>query len=118
MRVLRRFARQVAEQFRPDKIVLFGSYAYGTPHEDSDVDILGHLRGPGPHVRSCWALDLILGKQWVQAICLGRRLGGGALRLCPEGVPQPFAAGIQRLQRPPPARTLPPPSASPPLEPA
>lgn len=40
MRVIRRFARQVAERFRPDKIVLFGSYAYGTPHADSDVDIL------------------------------------------------------------------------------
>lgn len=40
MRVIRRFARQVAERFRPDKIILFGSHAYGTPHEDSDVDIL------------------------------------------------------------------------------
>jgi hypothetical protein len=29
---------------------------------DSD-DILTHLRGPGPHVRGCWALDLVLGKQ-------------------------------------------------------
>jgi hypothetical protein len=27
-----------------------------------NADILGHLRGPGPHVRGCWALDLILGK--------------------------------------------------------
>jgi hypothetical protein len=27
-----------------------------------DGDILGHLRGPGPHVRGCWALDLVLGK--------------------------------------------------------
>jgi hypothetical protein len=25
-------------------------------------DLLGHLRGPGPHVRGCWALDLLLGK--------------------------------------------------------
>src|SRR6266545_8274268 len=40
LRVIRRFARQVAEKFQPDKIILFGSYAYGTPHEDSDVDIL------------------------------------------------------------------------------
>src|SRR5438874_646081 len=40
MRVIRRFARQVAERFEPDKIILFGSHAYGTPHEDSDVDIL------------------------------------------------------------------------------
>jgi len=40
MRVIRRFAREVAERFHPDKIILLGSYAYGTPHEDSDVDIL------------------------------------------------------------------------------
>src|SRR4051812_43469866 len=40
MREIRRFARQVAERFHPDKIILFGSYAYGTPHADSDVDIL------------------------------------------------------------------------------
>src|SRR5438477_6301694 len=37
---IRRFARQVAERFHPDKIILFGSHAYGTPHADSDVDIL------------------------------------------------------------------------------
>jgi predicted nucleotidyltransferase len=40
MRVIRRYARQVAEKFRPEKIILFGSRAYGTPHEDSDVDLL------------------------------------------------------------------------------
>jgi predicted nucleotidyltransferase len=40
MRIIRRFARQVAEQFQPDKIILFGSYAHGQPHADSDVDIL------------------------------------------------------------------------------
>jgi hypothetical protein len=27
-----------------------------------DEAILGHLRGPGPHARGCWVLDLILGK--------------------------------------------------------
>jgi predicted nucleotidyltransferase len=40
MRVIRRFARTVAEMFQPEKIILFGSHAYGTPHDDSDVDIL------------------------------------------------------------------------------
>src|SRR5215468_1887053 len=40
MRVIRQFARQVAERFQPEKIILFGSHAYGTPHADSDVDIL------------------------------------------------------------------------------
>jgi hypothetical protein len=28
----------------------------------SDADLLGHLRGPGPHVRGCWPVDLILSK--------------------------------------------------------
>ena len=37
---IQRFARRVAEQFHPDEIILFGSHAYGTPHADSDVDIL------------------------------------------------------------------------------
>jgi uncharacterized protein len=40
MRVIRGYARQVAERFRPERIILFGSYAYGTPHVDSDVDLL------------------------------------------------------------------------------
>src|SRR5438128_5329963 len=40
MSVIRHFAHQVAERFQPDKIILFGSYAYGRPHADSDVDIL------------------------------------------------------------------------------
>jgi hypothetical protein len=28
----------------------------------ADADLLGHLRGPGPHARGCWAVDWILGK--------------------------------------------------------
>jgi hypothetical protein len=28
----------------------------------SDAELLGHLRGPGPHVRGCWAVDLVLSK--------------------------------------------------------
>jgi predicted nucleotidyltransferase len=37
---IRRFARRIAERFHPDKIILFGSYAYGQPHEESDVDLM------------------------------------------------------------------------------
>jgi hypothetical protein len=29
----------------------------------TDAEILGHLRGPGPHVRGCWAVDLIQEKE-------------------------------------------------------
>jgi predicted nucleotidyltransferase len=37
---IRRLVRQIAERFHPDKIILFGSYAYGQPHAESDVDLL------------------------------------------------------------------------------
>ncbi|MBP3955026.1 hypothetical protein J8F10_06990 [Gemmata sp. G18] len=26
------------------------------------ADVLDHCRGPGPHVRGCWVVDLVLGK--------------------------------------------------------
>jgi hypothetical protein len=26
----------------------------------ADADLLAHCRGPGPHVRGCWAVDLVL----------------------------------------------------------
>jgi hypothetical protein len=28
-----------------------------------NADILSHCRGPGPHVRGCWVLDLLLGRE-------------------------------------------------------
>jgi predicted nucleotidyltransferase len=37
---IRAFTDAIARAFRPHKIVLFGSYAYGKPTEDSDVDVL------------------------------------------------------------------------------
>jgi predicted nucleotidyltransferase len=40
MTAIRRFARQIGERFQPEKIILFGSYAYGRPHVESDVDLL------------------------------------------------------------------------------
>ena len=34
--------KEIIERLKPlnpDKIILFGSYAYGTPNEDSDIDL-------------------------------------------------------------------------------
>jgi predicted nucleotidyltransferase len=59
MRVIHRYARAIAEEFQPDKIILFGSYAYGTPHEDSDVDLLVVMPARNQHdqaVRILWRL--------------------------------------------------------------
>ena len=37
---IRQIARAIGRQFNPQKIYLFGSYAYGKPTPDSDVDLL------------------------------------------------------------------------------
>jgi predicted nucleotidyltransferase len=44
MSAIRRYVREIAERFTPEKIILFGSYAYGTPHEESDVDLMVIMR--------------------------------------------------------------------------
>lgn len=69
MAAIRRYARQIAERFRPEKIILFGSYAYGQPHQDSDVDLLVIMPARNQHdqaVKIRWelpapfAMDLIV----------------------------------------------------------
>jgi uncharacterized protein len=39
-RDIKRVCAQIAREFRPQRIILFGSYAYGEPTPDSDVDLL------------------------------------------------------------------------------
>jgi len=40
MQRIREFSRRLAAEFRPQRIILFGSYASGRPTADSDVDLL------------------------------------------------------------------------------
>jgi uncharacterized protein len=51
MTKIRDLTSQIAREFKPDKIILFGSYAYGKPSNNSDVDILVVLRFNGKAVR-------------------------------------------------------------------
>ena len=37
---IKKFTDEVARRFKPEKIILFGSCAYGKPTADSDVDVL------------------------------------------------------------------------------
>jgi hypothetical protein len=58
---VRKIAQGVYDNCAFDSIPILGDAL-----EDAgctEVAILAHLRGPGPHVRGCWALDLILGKE-------------------------------------------------------
>jgi uncharacterized protein len=40
MRTIQRYCDGIAAAFKPRRIILFGSYAYGKPDEDSDVDVM------------------------------------------------------------------------------
>lgn len=60
MRQIRAFARQIAAEFRPHKIVLFGSHAHRRATNDSDVDLLVIAPGHGDRVHESVAIQLRL----------------------------------------------------------
>ncbi len=35
-----KIVEKIKKEYKPRKIILFGSYAYGTPNRDSDIDLL------------------------------------------------------------------------------
>lgn len=37
---IERIVRRIVEEYHPLKVILYGSYAYGTPDADSDIDML------------------------------------------------------------------------------
>lgn len=54
--------RRIVERVRPEKIILFGSYAYGHPHRESDLDILVVMRSAVPrYKRSIPVYDALAG---------------------------------------------------------
>jgi predicted nucleotidyltransferase len=59
--VIRAVASQIAKEFKPQKIILFGSYAHGKPRPESDVDILVIMNTPL--------------KEWQQSLQIRRSLG-------------------------------------------
>ena len=44
---------RIVREFHPQKIILFGSYAYGAPSEDSDVDLLVVMPFEGRPAAKC-----------------------------------------------------------------
>ena len=48
---IRELCERIVQEFQPHKIILFGSYALGTPTLDSDVDMLVVLPFTGKNFR-------------------------------------------------------------------
>jgi len=53
---IQRVVKQVVARFRPRKVILFGSYASGTPTADSDVDLLVAMDTRLPNVEQAAAI--------------------------------------------------------------
>jgi uncharacterized protein len=51
---------RLARELQPEKIVLFGSYAYGTPTPDSDVDLLVIFDSGAPYLERYRAVCRLL----------------------------------------------------------
>jgi predicted nucleotidyltransferase len=52
--------QRLVEKLHPEKIILFGSYAYGTPTPDSDVDLLVILQTIKKETDRSWAVSKLL----------------------------------------------------------
>lgn len=51
----------IARAFRPERIVLFGSWAYGTPRAGSDVDVMVIMETPLTPSQQAWAIRDAIG---------------------------------------------------------
>jgi predicted nucleotidyltransferase len=53
---IQRYVRELARTFKPERVVLFGSYAEGQPTGDSDVDLLVVMQHKGRDVEQAVAI--------------------------------------------------------------
>ncbi len=60
MTKIRRAAREIIQAVDPEKIILFGSFAYGRPTPDSDVDLLVVMKSDrGIHARTVQVSEVL-----------------------------------------------------------
>jgi uncharacterized protein len=57
---IKTWAHELALRFKPQKIILFGSYAYGEPTADSDVDLLVIMAHSGNAVKKASEIRMAL----------------------------------------------------------
>ncbi|MBT9169734.1 MAG: hypothetical protein DDT18_00069 [Actinobacteria bacterium] len=75
--VIDEVVRRIVERVRPQKIILFGSYAYGRPHADSDLDILVVMESELPRYKRAVPIYRALAGLLIPKDVLVYRLGDG-----------------------------------------
>lgn len=61
---IRQVVDKIVKEFAPEKVILFGSYAWGKPNSDSDVDLLVIKDDPKKNTRElAFELEKLLSKR-------------------------------------------------------
>jgi predicted nucleotidyltransferase len=58
--IIARMVQRIVEEFKPDKVILFGSRAWGTARPDSDADLLVIMPVSGSRRKLAARIDLAL----------------------------------------------------------
>jgi predicted nucleotidyltransferase len=53
---IRQLCKRIAQEFKPEKIILFGSHAYGQPTPESDLDLLVVMQFDGDPLEQAVAM--------------------------------------------------------------
>lgn len=90
--VIQRILQKLIVEYVPQKVILFGSYAYGTPKPDSDIDLL-IIKETSERFIDRWVM--------VQRILTGthRSLPVETLVLTPEEIKNRLAIGDQFIEQ-------------------
>ena len=90
--VIRRIVDKLAGEYKPKRIILFGSYAYGTPNEDSDIDLLIIKDIPERFIKRSATVRRILTDP-------KRRIGLEIIVLTPDELSSRLAIGNQFIEQ-------------------
>ncbi|MFN8453707.1 MAG: nucleotidyltransferase domain-containing protein [Anaerolineae bacterium] len=82
--LLQGITQRIVENFDPEKVILFGSHVTGTPHPDSDVDLLVIMKSERPPIERAVA---------VKKVCRPRFVPMDVLVKTPEEVTAQLARG-------------------------
>jgi len=62
-KLIKIIAQKIRDNYNPEKIILFGSYAYGKPKKDSDIDLLIIKKTNARHIDRSTKVREILQKE-------------------------------------------------------
>ena len=80
---IKRVCNEIARRFKPERIILFGSYAYGRPTPDSDMDLLVVMLFQGKGFRKAAEIRCVIDADFSLDLVVrtpaevGRRVAGG-----------------------------------------